>query len=74
MFSRTCGCGLEHLVRIPRRPWMRVLPRLAFYRCSICGKEQLASEKEVDAAVLPHVREKFQQAWIHSEKAPISDK
>ncbi|WP_159271570.1 hypothetical protein [Variovorax boronicumulans] len=49
-FSR-CSCGLRHLARIERRPWMRLFSSLRFYQCSTCGKKQLASERAVNDAV-----------------------
>jgi hypothetical protein len=47
-----CRCGLACLERIHRRPWMKFLPSLRFYRCSRCGKRQLASKRAVRGAVI----------------------
>jgi len=49
-----CQCGLAGLERIHRRPWMKFLPSLRFYRCSCCGKPQLASKRAVSGAVIAH--------------------
>ncbi|WP_341892406.1 hypothetical protein [Variovorax sp. YR752] len=49
-----CRCGLASLERIHRRPWMKFLPVLRFYRCSSCGKPQLASKRAVRDAVIAH--------------------
>ncbi len=35
--SSNCACGLAHLERIPRRTWMRWLPWLRYYQCTLCG-------------------------------------
>ncbi|QFZ86030.1 hypothetical protein GFK26_26340 [Variovorax paradoxus] len=47
-----CRCGLARLERIHRRPWMKLFPSLRFYRCSRCGKAQLASKRAVRDAVI----------------------
>lgn len=60
---RQCRCGLEHFERIPRRYWMRFLPGLRFYRCSKCGKQQLASQQAVtQAGWLPRQRNNSSRA------------
>lgn len=50
LFSR-CSCGLKHLQRIERRPWMRLFSSQRFYQCSACGKKQLATERAVNEAI-----------------------
>lgn len=32
-----CGCGRARLLRIPRSPWMRLLPLFRLYQCLACG-------------------------------------
>lgn len=49
LFS-ACPCGIDHLKRMRRSTWMRMLPWLRLYRCDNCGKHQLHSEREIDAA------------------------
>ena len=49
LFS-ACPCGIDHLKRKRRSTWMRMLPWLRLYRCDNCGKHQLHSEHEIDAA------------------------
>jgi len=49
--SSKCSCGLAHLERIPRRSWMRWLPWLRYYQCTLCGGRRLATENAVNAAV-----------------------
>lgn len=38
--------------RQPRTAWMRLLPWLRLYRCSICSKPRLLSKQKVDNARL----------------------
>lgn len=33
-----CGCGRNHLQRIRRSAWMRLLPLLRLYQCLLCGR------------------------------------
>jgi hypothetical protein len=49
-----CACGLAHLERIHRHGWMKLLPWLRFYRCSRCGRAQLASKRAVSFAITAH--------------------
>ncbi|WP_354343476.1 hypothetical protein [Variovorax boronicumulans] len=56
-----CRCGLAGLERIHRRPWMKFLPGLRFYRCSSCGKPQLALKRAVRDAVIAHRSEQQNQ-------------
>ncbi len=36
-----CGCGKDHLVRVFRQRWMRLLPVLRLYACRACGQRVL---------------------------------
>lgn len=49
LFS-ACPCGIDHLKRMRRSTWMRLLPWLRLFRCDNCGKHQLHSEREIEAA------------------------
>jgi predicted SprT family Zn-dependent metalloprotease len=48
-----CPCGAHYLARVRRRPWMRMLPWLRFYRCGKCGKPQLITQHAATAARSP---------------------
>ena len=37
LFSCGCGCGTDHLVRVKRAAWMRLVPRFRLYQCRTCG-------------------------------------
>lgn len=37
----SCGCGKDHLLRICRDWWMRLLPAFRLYSCRACGKRVL---------------------------------
>jgi hypothetical protein len=41
VFSCGCGCGKDHLLRIPRSFWMRLLPLFRLYRCGRCFQRVL---------------------------------
>ncbi|WP_147400354.1 hypothetical protein [Acidovorax cavernicola] len=56
-----CRCGLASLERIHRRSWMKFLPGLRFYRCSSCGKPQLASKRAVREAVIARRSHQYQR-------------
>jgi len=47
---QSCSCTPNHLYRIERRPWMRLLPWRRLYQCANCKKLQLRSEDEVTRA------------------------
>lgn len=47
---QSCGCTPNHLYRVERRPWMRLLPWRRLYQCANCKKLQLRSEDEVTRA------------------------
>jgi len=37
----SCGCGEDHLVRLHRARWMRLLPLLRLYLCAACRRHVL---------------------------------
>jgi hypothetical protein len=47
---RACNCTINHLSRIERQAWMRLLPWLRLYQCSNCHKFQLLPEEAVNKA------------------------
>lgn len=49
---KTCGCSYEHLVKIHRSRWMKLLPWLRRYQCSLCQRRMLARESKVEAEQL----------------------
>ena len=37
-FGRNCPhCGYTEKKRVPRRLWMRLIPRTKYFRCKLCG-------------------------------------
>lgn len=47
---QACDCTVDHLYRVERRPWMRLLPWLRLYQCANCKKLQLHAEDDVTRA------------------------
>ncbi|RIX84723.1 hypothetical protein [Acidovorax cavernicola] len=45
-----CSCGLARLRRVERLAWMRLFPALRLYRCTVCGKKQLAPKQAAETA------------------------
>lgn len=43
------ACDFSEVERIPRRFWMRLLPRLRHYYCAKCGMAFLAPKNVVEA-------------------------
>ena len=46
-----CGCDVRRLVRLDRRPWMRLIPDRRLYYCGCCQAHQLLSRAGVAAAL-----------------------
>jgi hypothetical protein len=44
-----CGCESSRLARIPRKPWMRLLPYLRLYKCRDCGVRVLRPRLKQDS-------------------------
>lgn len=50
ILSSACDkCDLAALERVPRKLWMRLLPAMRHYRCTQCGRKQLAPKALVDS-------------------------
>lgn len=67
----TCGCGKHGLVRIPRASWMRSIPFLRLYQCSLCGTRVLRPrirQRHAYGAVYlpPAVRNRRVAAIVHA--------
>lgn len=56
-----CGCRKTHLVRIPRAPWMRLLPRFRQYCCLACGASVLR----------PRMRQRHPYGAVYLPAAPV---
>lgn len=69
MLLSTCACGLRHMERAPRALWMRAIPFVRFYRCSLCGTQSLLSKQKVENAL----RQKLSVSYVPpSTTAPAS--
>lgn len=43
------SCDLSTLERVPRKFWMRLMPGMRHYRCTACGRKQLAPKDLVES-------------------------
>ena len=50
--QKKCECPYEHLVKVPRTRWMKLLPWLRRYQCTECRRFTLARESKVEAEQL----------------------
>ena len=65
MLLSTCACGLRHMERAPRSFWMRAVPFVRLYRCSVCGTQSLLSKQKVESAL----RQKLSVSYVQQSTA-----
>ncbi len=65
MLLSTCACGLRHMERAPRSLWMRAIPLVRLYRCSVCGTQSLLSKQKVENAL----RQKLTVSYVPQSTA-----
>lgn len=58
-----CSCGVQHLRRVRRKFWLRLLPWRRLYACGECGRVQLIDKRIVEAGL----REWFHEASFRGE-------